>query len=173
MFELKIFFMKLSVCVVNYHSESQLRNFLESFMDYRPECLHEVIVVNNGSEDQNLKKTLKDQFGELVTVISPSKNIGFGAAQNKAVKKSKGEYIFLCNPDMEFEDHCLNGMLEFAEELDDFGVIGPQLLYSDGEVQESRRRFPKFTDLVVKRLGLAKLFKKKDEAVFDERYRFE
>jgi len=153
--------MKLSVCVVNYHSDKQLRNFLESFVDYRPDCLHELIVVNNGSMNPDFKRNLKQEFGDMLTVISPQKNIGFGAAQNRAVRKARGEYVFLANPDLEFDEGALKDLIEFAESLEDFGVIGPRLRQLDGEIQQSCRRFPKFSDLVIKRLGLSKLFRRK------------
>jgi len=153
--------MKLSVCVVNYQTEQQLRNFLESFMDYRPDCLHEVIVVDNGSLDDAWKDTLQDSYGAWVKLINSNKNIGFGVAQNKAVKKAKGEYVFLCNPDLEFNDDSLNDLINHADDLSDFGVIGPKLVYEDGEVQESCRRYPKFSDLVLKRLDWLPVLKKR------------
>ena len=149
--------MKLSVCVVNYHSEEDLRNFLRSFADFRPDCLHEVVVVDNSASEQKLED-LREEFGEWVTTVSPQKNLGFGAAQNRAVKKAKGEYVLLCNPDLEIQDESVERLMRFAEQQEDLGVVGPQLIHPDGESQESCRRFPTFTDLVIKRMGLRSLF---------------
>lgn len=152
--------MKLSVCVVNYHSADELRTFLSSLSDFRPDCLHEVIVVDNSASQVRLGN-LQEEFGDWVRMISPQKNLGFGAAHNRAVKKAKGEYVFLCNPDIEVQDESLQRLIRFADEQEDFGIIGPQLLYPEGGVQNSCRRFPSFSDLVIKRLGLSPLFKKR------------
>lgn len=150
--------MKLSICLVNYHSENALRRFLETVTDYRPDCLHEVLIMNNGSQE-NLKDLARD-FGDWVKIHHSGKNVGFGKAQNAAVKLAQGEYVLICNPDVEVQEGALDRLLEFADQQKDFGVIGPRLLYVDGGVQESARRFPRISDLVVKRLGLSKMFPK-------------
>ncbi len=151
--------MKLSICLVNYHSEAGIRKFLESVMDYRPDCLHEVLIMNN-SPSQDLR-VLVEEYGDWVKVHKLQKNIGFGKAQNKAVKLAHGEYILICNPDIEAQEGSLTRLLAYADRLDDFGIIGPRLAYPEGGVQESARRYPSMSDLSVKRLGLSKLFSKK------------
>lgn len=152
--------MKLSVCVVNYQSEDDLRKFLGTFSDFRPDCLHEVIVVDNSASEEKLSN-LKEEFGDWVSTLSPQKNLGFGAAQNRAVKRAKGEYVLLCNPDLEIQDESVTRLLQFADQEPTLGIVGPLLLHSDGSVQDSSRRFPTFADLVIKRLGLSRLFPKK------------
>ena len=148
--------MKLSVCVVHYHSERDLEDFLHSFFLHRPDCLHEVIIVDNGTTHPSLQKHLQDRFGHWIQVIPSEKNIGFGAAQNRAVRRAKGEYVFLCNPDIRAHDASFHRMLHFADQLGEFGVIGPKLLHPDGEVQASCRRFPRIRDLLVKRIPFLK-----------------
>ncbi|MGE3278684.1 MAG: glycosyltransferase family 2 protein [Candidatus Altimarinota bacterium] len=148
--------MKLSVCVVHYHSEKDLEHFLHSFFLHRPDFLHEVIVVDNGSTHPHFHKHLQNQFGHWVQVIPSEQNVGFGAAQNKAVRRAKGEYVFLCNPDIRVHDASFRRLLHFADRLGDFGVIGPRLLHPDGEVQASCRRFPRLRDLFLKRIPFLK-----------------
>lgn len=153
--------MKLSVCVVNYHNDKELIRFLDSLESFRPKSLNEVIVVNNGSSESNLKRLLQDEYGNWVEVIEMSKNLGFGKAQNKAVKKARGEYVLLANPDLELIDGSLQSLLDFADEKGDFGAIGPKLVHPDETVQESCRRFPKFLDLLGNRLPFLPGFKKR------------
>lgn len=155
--------MKLSLCLVNYYSERDLLNFLESFADFRPECLYEVIVVNNGSTELNLNEMLHERCGNHIQVIEPKRNLGFGAAQNRAVKKAKGDWVFLVNPDIEVRDRSLEHLLEFAESEEKLGIVGPRLYHEDGSMQSSARRFPSFFDLVVKRLGMGRFFQKRLE----------
>lgn len=145
--------MKLSVCVVHYHAEDALEKFLESFVAHRPEFLHELLIVDNGST-VDLREWVRDRFGDEVRVIHPGKNIGFGAAHNLAVREAKGEYVLLANADVQLRDRSLEKMLQFAEAQDQLGLVGPRLYYPTGEVQESSRRFPSFLDLVSKRFEL-------------------
>ncbi|MDP2691732.1 MAG: glycosyltransferase family 2 protein [Candidatus Gracilibacteria bacterium] len=152
--------MKLSICVVNYHSEKELRRFLESLTDYPPRCLFEVVLVHNGGQEEELR-SLEKKFGGMMYIIHSRDNQGFGAAQNKAVQKAKGEYVFICNPDLEVDEDSFQSLLSFAEELPEFGVIGPQLVHEGGVIQESCRRFPRFIDLVVKRVEFLPGFKKR------------
>lgn len=152
--------MKLSVCVVHYHAEDELERFLESFVQHRPDFLHEVLIVDNGST-MDLREWVNERFGDWVRVINPGNNIGFGAAHNRSVGEAKGEYVLLANADVEFREKSLATMLEFAEGIRSLGVVGPKLLYPSGEVQESSRRFPRFLDLASKRLEWVPKFQRR------------
>lgn len=152
--------MKLSVCVVHYHAEDHLEKFLESFVEHRPEFLHEVIIVDNGS-DVDLREWVSERFGEWVRVLTPGKNVGFGAAHNLAVQEAKGEYVLLANADVQLRDKSLAKMLEFADAQGRLGLVGPRLYYPTGEVQESSRRFPSFVDLASKRLEFVPRFQRR------------
>lgn len=155
--------MKLSVCVVHYHSEKELELFLQSFVDHRPECLYEVLVVDNGSTYSDLQGHLQEKFGDWVRVLSLGKNVGFGAAQNAAVQQARGDYVLLCNPDVRVREQGVHKLLHFADQLGDFGVIGPQLIHPDGEIQESSRRFPRSSDLLMRRLRFLPVFRKRSD----------
>jgi GT2 family glycosyltransferase len=98
-----------------------------------------------------------------VRVISSERNLGFGAAQNRAVKEAKGEYVLLANPDLRVRKGGVKNLLEFSDHLQDFGVIGPRLVHQDGYVQESARRFPKLSDLLMRRLRFLPYFKKRSD----------
>jgi len=152
--------MKLSICIVHYHSEAHLERFLQSIFRFPPHVDYEVLVVDNGSSI-DLPLHLSRLFPDKIKVFNFGGNLGFGRAQNLVVQHARGEYVFLCNPDLELRSGSLDMLLSFAEEHPDFGIIGPKLLYADGGVQESSRRFPKFSDLFLKRLGLFPFFKKR------------
>ncbi len=145
--------MKLSICVVNYFNEEALLTLLGSIVDYPPECLYEVVVMDNGSDDHDEFKKKLLKFGDQVRVYQSSANHGFAKACNRAVNLSKGEYVLMCNPDVEMMDKSFQHLLDFADQQGDFGLIGSQLLNPDGSVQASARKFPTLMDLLANRLS--------------------
>jgi len=149
--------MKLSICTVNDQSEESLKSLLESLVDYPPSCLYEVVVMNNEGSKEELKR-LKENFGDQLHIHSTQDSLSHGEAQNRVVKEARGEYIFLCHPDTQFDDGSCDALLDFAELQDDFGIVGPQLKTPDGTVHESCRRFPRRRDVFFARSGLSRLF---------------
>jgi N-acetylglucosaminyl-diphospho-decaprenol L-rhamnosyltransferase len=77
-----------------------------------------------------------------VRLVMNSENRGFPGAINQGMSLARGRYVLLLNPDTELVGDALGTMVAFADEHLDVGVVGPQLLNSDGSVQSSRRRFP-------------------------------
>ncbi|MFQ5855526.1 MAG: glycosyltransferase family 2 protein [Anaerolineae bacterium] len=78
-----------------------------------------------------------------------------GKGKREKGKRDKGEwrtkqvqatslprYVLLLNPDSEILDDALPTMVQFMDSQPDVGVVGPQLLFPDGTIQSSRRRFP-------------------------------
>lgn len=59
-----------------------------------------IIVVDNGSNDQTLKKVLNLKLN--ITVIQANKNLGWGNAANLGIQKVNTKYALLLNPDIKF-----------------------------------------------------------------------
>ncbi len=103
----------------------------------------EIIVVDNGSADGTVRM-LREEFPGICTIENAS-NPGFATANNQGIARAHGRYLLLLNPDTEVVGQTLAAMIEFAEVSPDIGLLGPQLLNTDGSVQSSRRRFPTIT----------------------------
>ena len=97
-----IWFMKLSIVIVNYNVEHFLEQCLFSVRKAITDIEAEVFVVDNNSVDGSLKM-LADKFPE-VKVIANKDNVGFSRANNQAIRISTGEYVLLLNPDTVVED---------------------------------------------------------------------
>lgn len=160
--------MKLSLCVVNYHHDEEITRLLKSLESFRPQFLHEVVIVDN-SEQKDELKALRNTYGDWVKIHHPQGNLGLGKGSNLAVKHAQGEYVLICNPDIEFDQGSLDSLVAFAEDLGDFGVIGPQLINSDSTVQHSCRRFPKIWEPFLKRLPLASKFGRKNPYLMSDK----
>lgn len=77
-----------------------------------------------------------------VRLIANEDNVGFTRANNQALRLARGHYVCLLNPDCEALPGSLLNMVDYIQEHPDVGAVGPQLLFPDGSVQSSRRRFP-------------------------------
>ena len=151
--------MKISIIIVNYN----VKYFLE-------QCLHsvhkgcdgldaEIFVVDNDSVDGSVKM-VKEKFPE-VHLIENKENRGFSSANNQAIRKSKGEYILLLNPDTIVEDDTLRKVVDFMDQHPDAGGLGVKMLDGKGKfLPESKRGLPYPSVAFFKVFGLSSLFPK-------------
>lgn len=138
----------LSVLIVNWNVAPLLRRCLASIiaspgvtLDPAGPGIHtEIIVVDNASSDES-QAMLAREFPE-VKVIANDVNVGFTRANNQGLRVARGRAVLFLNPDTELIGNALPTMVRYLEDHPDVGVVGPQLRYSDGRVQSSRRRFP-------------------------------
>ena len=98
---------EVTIVIPNYNGSAYIEKCLDTlkiqtFSDF------EVLVVDNGSEDESLT-ILRDKFPE-VKVICLDRNYGFSRAANEGITASKSPYVLLLNNDTEAES-C------FVEEL--------------------------------------------------------
>lgn len=126
----------ISVLTVNYHSAGELAQLVASLRQHRPAEPIELVVTNN-SPSQRLSLP---QCGFPVSVIDAD-NIGFAAGINRAFRASTGEHIMLANPDLQVTAHALDSAVALLKSRLDVGIVLPRLLYPDGRVQPSVRRF--------------------------------
>jgi GT2 family glycosyltransferase len=102
------------------------------------EC--EIVVADNASTDGS-PDMVRQHFPDVRLIASDS-NLGFVRGNNRGVAASTGRYILLLTPDTEVFGGALAAMVTYMDEHPDVGVLGPKLLFPDGQVQPSRRRFP-------------------------------
>ena len=133
----------LSVIIVSWNVRDLLRRCLVSLSSVSPEAPNlqtEIIVVDNGSTDGSVE-LVRDEFPQVILIANPD-NIGFPAGNNQGIRTAQGRYLLLLNPDTEVIGDALNTLVRYVDTHPDVGLVGPQLLHSDGQVQSSRRRFP-------------------------------
>lgn len=87
----------VSVTIVTYNSEPFIERCLDSVLAQEWPSL-EIIVVDNASQDAT--RSLLDRYRDRIQIILNSENRGFTAAQNQAIRHTKGEWILALNPDV-------------------------------------------------------------------------
>jgi GT2 family glycosyltransferase len=131
---------EVSICVVNRDCRDLLRNCLASLRAARGEADLEVVVVDNGSTD-GAADAVAEEFPEVV-LLRNDRNRAFAAANNQAARVARGRSLLFLNNDTELPPGTLRGLLDFAADHPDAGLIGPRLVGVDGAPQVSFRRRP-------------------------------
>ncbi len=107
----------LTIIFVAYHSEKRIIKYLKQFQEN-----FKVIIVEN-SKDYSLVKKVK-KFSNAKVIIN-SKNTGFGAGSNLALKKIKTKYALQIDLDTIFSNKSIIDLIKRANQITDFAIIGP------------------------------------------------
>jgi hypothetical protein len=91
-------------------------------------------------------------------VIENERPLSFAANANVGTAATSGDYVLTVNPDAIAEPDAVGILREFMDAHPRCGVAGPQMRYSDGSWQASRRSFPTMGATIVRRTPLRKLF---------------
>ncbi len=150
---------EVSIIIVNYNVEAFLLKCLFSIFNTKGKLDVEVIVVDNASDDNSVD-LIRNKFPQVI-ILENKINIGFPAANNQALQIAKGEFIFLLNPDTELIEDSISVLKVFLESSDEVDIAAPQLLNSDGSVQDSIFRFPRLRYIVAEMLYMESLTKSK------------
>jgi len=139
----------LTIITVTYNSRLEIERFVLSLSEMlRSDSIEaETRIWDNASSDGTAQYLLSSQKAlpglRMSLNISP-KNVGLSKAWNTEISMSSGEWVLLCNPDVEFSDEVSN-LLEYASSHAEYGIV-PDLKNPDGTTQRSiHRRYPSFT----------------------------
>lgn len=132
--------MDLSIIIVNWKVKDLLEKCLRSIFEQTKNISFEVFVVDNNSGDGSVEM-VREKFPQ-VDLTASAENLGFAKGNNLAIKKSRGRYILLLNPDTEILENALEKMVRFMDAHPECGIAGCKLLNSDLSLQPSVRAFP-------------------------------
>lgn len=102
---------QVSILIVNYNTVDLTLNCLESIYRWTSGITFEVVLVDNNSHDDSVKK-IREKFPE-VTIIASKENVGFGKANNLAAANATGEFLFLINTDITFIQNSVKLIYDF------------------------------------------------------------
>ena len=125
---------KVSVVIPSKDNVDVLTNCIESLYEKTKYPDFEVVVVDNGSDEENRMRvvTLSKKHG-FCYIYEPMP-FNFSKMCNLGVKASAGEYILLLNDDMEIlQDDWMDVMVGQAL-VPGVGAVGAKLLYPDSDV---------------------------------------
>jgi GT2 family glycosyltransferase len=122
----------VTIISVTYNSAHCLPALSEAL-----KSLKNVVIVDNASDD-DIEAQLRIALPNA-TLIRNAKNLGFGAANNRALATVTTPYALLLNPDCLPTPEFLAGLLQAAENFPDAAIIAPHLIRRDGSPEVSYR----------------------------------
>jgi GT2 family glycosyltransferase len=170
--------LELSIVIVTWNSERWIERCLRSVAAACDGLPHEVTVYDNASTDATLRSVdavageVPDDAAEQIRVIRGTENCGFAAATNRGIAASRGEYVFLLNPDCELDRRALRVLHDFLSSHPEVAAAVPLLVDESGDSQREfqLRRLPSLRTLAYDALGVDRLLPR-NRSVAHYRYR--
>ena len=137
--------MDVTIIIVNYNTKELLKECLQSVYKETQGIAFEVIVSDNGSLDGSVEM-IKQDFPQVI-LIENNANLGFGAANNRALAIAKGKYIFYLNSDTILLNNAVKiffDVWEKSEDKNSLGALGCILQNENGQVIHSGAPFPTY-----------------------------
>ena len=110
---------QITIGIVTFKSENVIFKCLKSIKKI------ENIIIFDNSNDVILKKKIIKRYPKIRIFLS-KKNLGYGVANNKIIRKSKTPFVFVLSPDVILKKDCEKNMLRSINKLkSDFSIISP------------------------------------------------
>ena len=125
---------RVSIVIPVYNHAAHTLACLRALAAHPPQVACEILVVDDGSSDETVQ--WMPQVQGLRYEVRAA-NGGFIEACNDGVARSRGDYVVLLNNDTVPQPGWLDALLETFGTTPAAGLVGSQLLYPDGRLQES------------------------------------
>jgi GT2 family glycosyltransferase len=135
----------VSVIIVSWNVRDLLLSSLASLGAAPAGMQCQAIVVDNGSTDGS-PDAVRESFPD-VEVIANRRNLGFAAAANQGLRRARGAWVLLLNPDAQIDGPSLRAMVEFIGSCPQAGVAGAALVDPGGQSQPWGHRFPSLLNM--------------------------
>lgn len=129
---------KASIIILTNNRKQLLKQCLDSLIATGL-SENEIILVDNGSSD-GTSEMVKNY--ENLILVKNKKNLGVAKARNQGVKKAKGKFIIFLDDDTLIKKAKFSEIMDFMKKDSNVAIVGPKILYPDGKIQESARKFP-------------------------------
>lgn len=146
----------VSVIVVAHSVRPELERCFGSLSDHA-ELPVETVLVDNASTDDT-REWVRAAHPE-VTLVELPRNIGV-AARDHGLRRARAPFTMFLDSDAALTPGALPAMVSAMERNPEWGLIGPQLVYDDGTLQLSARRYPPFLLPILRRPPLNRFFEK-------------
>ena len=151
----------ITIIIVSFKSDEKVKKCLNSI---NGQC--KVIVVEN-SNNLEFKKIFESNYDNVECIIAGD-NIGYGKANNLALKKISTKYALILNPDTILNKSTLNEFIKTTKLVPDFAILAPKEQHRHDQIKNNNK-----IELVNNVKGFAMLLslsKFQDIGYFDENF---
>jgi|TARA_Y100000031_G_scaffold156411_1_gene210850 GT2 family glycosyltransferase len=119
----------VSINLLSWNGQKYIKDCLNSVFDQTHPNL-EVSVIDNGSTDKTIDylEEIKGRHQNLKIISKNSENVGFAAAHNRLIEKSKGEFVICLNQDIVLDKDFIERALEVFKSDIKIGAVQGKLL---------------------------------------------
>ena len=118
----------ISVIIPTMDRPDMLERCIRSVISSTYKNIEILISDDSDSDDSRLAvDRLKGRFQKILYIHNTGKNIS--VAINRAIKRSKGELIFILDDDNEIDKDCIGEMVRSITQDKNIGIVGPLALY--------------------------------------------
>lgn len=122
----------VSVLLVNWNTREMTLECIRSIYAETKEARFEVIVVDNGSQDESAE-AIAAEFPDIV-LMAERENHGFAFATNISAARALGRYLLLLNTDTVVLDGAIDKLVAFAERVPGARIWGGRTVFADGSL---------------------------------------
>lgn len=122
----------VSVVVLNWNRKRFIDPFMKTIISQSyPKDHLEVLFTDNASTDGSVEH-IKSQYGDLpyLKVVQNDKNYGYSKGNNLGIHRAKGDFVLVCNNDLEFDKNLIKELLAIASETKAAATV-PKLVYAN------------------------------------------
>lgn len=124
----------LAIVIVSYNARADLERCLESLHTAPPQLGHEIVVVDNHSNDRSLAAARR---WPGVRVIALEANVGFARANNIGLRATGSVNVLLLNSDTIVPPGAIDRLVAALDREPDVAIVGPRLVDGSGRAELS------------------------------------
>lgn len=144
----------MTVVVVAWRAREDVLACLASLAEHAG-VDYQAVVVDDASGD-GTPDAVAERFPDAI-VVAKAENEGLPAGRNDALPHVRGRYVLMLDADTVVRPGAIPRLVRTLEESPRTGLVGPKLVYPDGRLQLSCRRWPPFLVPLVRRGPVARL----------------
>ena len=126
---------RLTIVIVTYNSSREIDVVLGSLTQAAPVASHDIVVIDNASSD-GTPAIMRERW-PAVRLIESGANLGFAAANNRAIRTSSSELVLLLNPDTRVPAGAVDRLVAQLDARADVAIVGPRIVDGHGRAELS------------------------------------
>jgi GT2 family glycosyltransferase len=148
---------ELSIAVISWNCRDDVKRLLDSLQLALMDISHEIIFIDNASEDDTVEM-IRSEYPYVKLTVNAQNN-GVAKARNQALKLCSGRFVFIVDADCIFREGNIKDAITYLDENPNVGLLGFKLFYPTGELQDTGRTLPTKRHLILNRMDGSEIVK--------------